>query len=368
MNGSFFKLLGGDRSFASKPMPVTLNKDASAVLHELETAEPLPPDAGEAPPAGRLATVQAEFERFSTILNREVTKFAAIHAKLDADHARITRHHAEMSKEFREAREALELAQSQNATLLADQVRLRDEHAAAARKLDAISGELQLARDKLGQQQARSDWLEAEHAAAVQDCNRRDLALVDARQEINDLTQRLETARVQVEQGRHRESEMEARAIMVDIDLQEMRPKPADVSRQAAQQRERLIAMEAELKMARAEIAGKDRQIAELLAEREQLAASSNVLSVKLDESRHASEMKVEALSKTKTFLWSMSEKQRKQIAHQITRISRLESDNSRLTQALVEANAAGDGKGAASVDKAPAKAASKSSDGPLLN
>jgi chromosome segregation ATPase len=165
---------------------------------------------------------------------------------------------------------------------------------------------------------------------------------------------------------------MEARTMMIDIELKELRPKMADVSRQAAQQREKLVSMEAELKQVRAELAGRDRQIAELQAEREQLSTSCNVLSVKLDESRHSSDMKVDALSKTKTFLWGMSEKQRKQISDQITRISRLESDNSRLAQALVDATGADDAKAA---EKAPAKAGGsngkappKSSDGSLLN
>jgi chromosome segregation ATPase len=368
MGNSIFRMLGGDKTIAIKAMHISHENHGLAASHDDERVEP-PPAAGELPTAGRLAVVQSEFDRFSAVLSREVAKFSAAHARLEADHAQIARRHAEMTKEFRDARETLEIAQSQNATLIADQTRLRDESAAAMRKLDAASADLVVTREKLGQHQARSEMLEAEHAEAVQECNRRDLALVEARQEINDLTQRLETTRVQVEQGRHRESEMEARSMMTDIELKELRPKMADVSRQAAQQREKLMAMEAELKQARAELAGKDRQIADLLGEREQLAADRDVLSVKLDESRHSSEMKVDALSKTKTFLWGMSEKQRKQISDQITRISRLESDNSRLTQALVDANGVGEGKNGGPTEKPAGKASGpKSSDGSLLN
>jgi chromosome segregation ATPase len=369
MANNIFKLLGGEKAQSINTMRVPWSPEARAelVVHEKENVPPLPSE--ETSGTSRLATVQSEFERFAAVFSREVTKHSNAHAKLEADHALLERRHTDMTKEFRETRETLEIAQSQNASFLTEQAKSRSEYAGALRKLDGFNTELQVARDKLTQQQSRCDILEAGYASAMQECSRREVAMMEARQEINDLSQLYETARVQVEQGRHRESDMDARNMKIEIELNELNPKFEDVSRQAAQQREKLMSLEAELKFIQSESDVKAAQIIDLQEERERLVASSSALSSRLDDVRHSSEMKIEALSRTKNFLWGMSEKQRKQIADQITRISRLESHNSKLTQALMDANRASEAKNTAAPQKASAKVENgRLSEGSLLN
>jgi chromosome segregation ATPase len=362
MAKSIAGLLNGSRFLLPrKTRPIHQSGKSAPAVHQ--TVAELPPLQSETSAgAGRLAAVQSEFDQFSALLSREIATFSAIHAKLEADHALQSRRLAETARELREAREALDVSLSQNAAVASDHARLRNENASALLRIDALSGDLHVAREQLTQHQMRCERLEADHFAAVDDANRKDVALIEARQELNDLKQRFETQRVQVEQARHRESELEARVVMLDIELKELGPRFHEVSRQSALQRDKVQALETETQAARIELDARDRRLSELLAERDKLAETCSHLNTKLAESRDHSEVKVDALSKTKSFLWNMSEKQRKQIADQITRISRLESDNSRLTQALLDADAKSEPK------RAAPKPQQKATDGPTLN
>jgi chromosome segregation ATPase len=287
----------------------------------------------------RIATVRSEFERFSAAFSREIARFSALHSKLEADHGQLEKRYASLSAEHRQARENLEIAQSQAAAYHHEQLRLRNESTVLAQKLDALSVEVEALRGKSEHLQFRCDGLQTDYSNAVQECDRRDVSLIEARQELNDLTQNYETARIQIEQGRHRESELEARNVLLEIEVKELRPQVDHGSRQSVQQHERIVALEADLKAARSELSSRERMVAELQKERETLSANCNLLTARLDESLHASGLKVDALSQTKGFLWRMSEKQRKQIADQITRISRLEMTNSKLSQELLDAS-----------------------------
>jgi chromosome segregation ATPase len=361
MGNSIGKLLDGGRSILTRQSRAIPTDDVHVREHS-PPADMSQPSLEATQTQGRLATVRSEFEKFSALLSREVATFSAVHAKLEADHAVVSRRLAETTRELREARDALDVAQSQNSALAAEQTRLRNEHAGALLKIDALSGDLHAAREQLSQHQMRCERLEADYGAAVDDANRKDMALIEARQDVNDLSQRCETARVQVEQARRRESELEARAAMLDVELKELTPRFDEVSRHAAAHREKIVGLESEVRTARVEIDARDRRIAELETERSKLAETCGQLSAKLAESRDASEVKVDALARTKSFLWSMSEKQRKQIADQITRISRLESDNSRLAQALLDADGKGEPK------RTLPKVQPKGADGALLN
>jgi chromosome segregation protein len=301
----------------------------------------------------RIATVRSEFERFSAAFSREIARFSALHSKLEADHGQLEKRYASLSAEHRQARENLEIAQSQAAAYHHEQLRLRNESTVLAQKLDAVSVEVEALRSKSEHLQFRCDGLQTDYSTAVQECDRRDVSLIEARQELNDLMQNYETARIQIEQGRHRESELEARNVLLEIEVKEMRPQVEHASRQSVQQHEKIVALEAELKAARSELSSRERMVAELQTERETLSANCNLLSARLDESVHASGLKVDALAQTKGFLWRMSEKQRKQITDQITRISRLEMTNSKLSQELLEASRV-DGAG----DETPARPA----------
>jgi chromosome segregation ATPase len=289
--------------------------------------------------ADRYAAIRSDFERFSAAFNREIAKASAVQAKVEADHAQLGKRFAALSLDHDQAQEALAEARSHAEALQDENSRLRSDNATLATKLEAASSELHAARDKIGYLQSRHEALEADHSKLVLDNDQRELAMIEVRHELTELAQSYEAARTQVEQGRQRESHLEARALQLEAEARDLQSQLDDASRQMAQEREKNGKLIVVLDAAREELESRKRAIAELQSEKESLSAAQSALSIKLDQSRQAVDAKLDALVKTKASLLDTVEKQRKQIEEQVFRNLRLEETNAKLTQELLKAN-----------------------------
>jgi chromosome segregation ATPase len=369
INGIFGRRSGRDLSGAVRSAEeITHDTDAPAET-ALEALKVKEPDQAS-PVCYRLSSAVSEFEKFSASFTRDIARFAALYGKLEADHTLLLRRHETLSTENQGAQSALSSLQSQTGSLQAEVLRLREANAALTRRLEKAQEDVQASREKAGFLQARCETLNGDLAVSTAACNERDINLIEARQELSSLSEVYEKARVQIEQGRQRESDLESRNLLLDVELQELRPGLDLALRQVAQHNDRVRMLESELQSMKAMVESRDSQIAELVSERDALAETCSALSVKLQESLSAADVKVDALAKTKVFLWSMSEKQRRQIADQISRISRLEASNSKLTQELLEASRVRQTAETKSGEQIPeAKQGGKrGSDSPLLN
>jgi chromosome segregation ATPase len=369
INGIFGRRSGRDLSGTVRSTEGQIDKidaPAEAALDALKVKEPDP----ASPVCYRLSSAVSEFEKFSGSFTRDIARFAALYGKLEADHALLSRRHESLSTENQEAQSALSSLQSQAGSLQAEVMRLREANAALTRRLEKAQEDVQASRERAGFLQARCETLNGDLAVSTAACNQRDVSLIEARQELSSLGEVYEKARVQIEQGRQRESDLESRNLLLDVELQELRPSLDLALRQVAQQNDRVRLLESELASMKSMVDVRDSQIAELASERDSLAENCSVLSVKLQESLSAADVKVDALAKTKVFLWGMSEKQRRQIADQISRISRLEASNSKLTQELLEASRIRQAAETKPSDQVPEgkPVGKRGSDSPLLN
>lgn len=286
----------------------------------------------------RLAPIRSEFERFSASFSREIAKFSAVHAKIEADHVQLGKRFAALSAEHLQTSEALAASQSQADALQEEQSRLKGENATLGGRLDAATTELHAARDKVAFLQSRNEALEADNARLVAESDQREVANLEIRHELSELSQSYEAARTQIEQGRQRESQIEARNMHLEAEAKDLQARLDEAARQATLDREKIGKLVAVMESAREELESRKRAIAELQEERETLFSAQNSLTIKLDQSRQSVEAKIEALGKAKATLLETVEKQRKQIEEQVSRILRLEEANAKLTQDVLEA------------------------------
>jgi chromosome segregation protein len=331
-------LRGGETADApSQRMPLhTEREQRGGSTGDAPTADEILAQESQVGP--RFVTVRSDIERFCASLSHEVSKFAMLHAKAEADHGQLNQRHAVLSKDHLRAREALTAAESQLATLQGEQSRLRKEISVLVGKLDSIKTDLQISHDSHAQLRLRYEALEAEHMTLDAECDRRGVALAELRQQLTDMFQNVEVGRMQIDQGRQRESELATEKLRLEAGIRDLRALMEDALQKTEQDQDKIGRLVAVLDAARIELDSRNCQITDCQGEKAELVAERDSLAIALEEHREASKVRQDALAATRDSLLDMSEKQRKQIEEQSTRISQLEAVNARLGRELLAA------------------------------
>jgi chromosome segregation ATPase len=306
---------------------------------DVQTTDRLPPN--ESATGTRLVAVRSEFERFSAALSGEIGKFAALHAKVEADHAQLSQRHEALTRDFMSTKEALTTAESLSSTLQGEQTRLRKDVSVLAGKLDATRGELGASQDLATHLRLRCETLETVRADLNAECDRRGVSLAVLRQERDDLSQGAEMVRVLIERGRQRKEDLAAQNAQQNALIGELQPQVENLQRKTSQDQEKIARLVAVLDAARLELELRAQQISDLQEEKNTLAAERRDLADELETNREASRAKLDTLTETNAALMTLTEKQRKQTDEQADRAARLEAANADLSQALQAASKA---------------------------
>ena len=298
--------------------------------------QPAPPPSDDEVSQNIIA-LSIEYDRFSDRLTRELGKVGGLFGKLSSDHQVLTRRFDALSGEHAAARDALVAAHARNEAFGQDNSRLQADIATAAARVERAQANHHAVNEQYIALQLRHEAREAEHNRVLNDLDRHQNELIGARHDLNDMTQKLEQARVQVEQARIREASLDARSRLLAVNAEGDRAESERVAKTVVEHAETIHRLINELQVARERIATLEAAREALITERDRVASDLAGKAMKLEEARRTADARIEGLTRTKDFLWQTSEKQRRQLADQASRIAQLEQSNTKLSQLLTE-------------------------------
>jgi predicted nucleic acid-binding Zn-ribbon protein len=336
-----FKFLNGASSEPTR-LPIAANPLDPIKEPAMPAAEPLViPSAPQQQPAVSEDVVQRalslcmEHERFSENFVREVGKLGSFLGKLMSDQQGANQRLDALQAEHNVTREHLVATMAKCESLKTENAQLQASVAAHSNRGDRAQSELMAAREHINALQMRNDTLTADYNRTLDDLDRHRNDLLSTRHDLNDIQQKYEQSRIQVEQSRLREAAAESRLRMVAVDAEGNRASAERSTRELNEHLERNLNLTNELQSIRDQMRNLVLERDAIMAERDRLVGETSNLSLKMEESNRKYDAKLDGLSRTKAFLWETCEKQRHQIADQAARIGQLEQSNARLSQLL---------------------------------
>jgi chromosome segregation ATPase len=279
--------------------------------------------------------LRLEFDRFTQVFGPEISRLQASlqDSRQSADSLK-RRNHA-LTREIDAAREAERGLKGERDLLAAACEERNSEIVSLKTRLEKVDHKHRIASDAAAAWEDRMNALQSLHEESLIDIDQTRASLSEARRDLSELGVQLEQARAALAGSRSREAELEDTCRLALVHSEESAEHSRTLAEMVNSQSERLALHKAQHDAAEERIRRLESSNAELRAERDAQAKEIATLSAKLDETRRTADAKVHGLSKTKAFLWEMTEKQRKQITDQISRISRLESSNTQLSTLL---------------------------------
>jgi chromosome segregation ATPase len=311
-------------------------------LHIVETAE-LPVGnatspangAAEPPPPAPSQALRLEFDRFAQAFAPELTRLQAnLNDARQAGDSLKRRNHA-LTRELDAAREAERALKGERDLLAAASEERGAEMLSLRTRLEKLDHKHTIASDAAAAWEDRMNTLQGLHEEMLIDLDQTRAALTESRRELGELGIQLEQTRAALAGSRSREAELEDACRLATVHSEESAEHSKAMAEMVNAQNERVSLQKAQLASAEDRVRRLESAAAEARAAHEDQAREIAALTAKLDETRRSADAKVHGLSKTKAFLWEMTEKQRKQITDQISRISRLESSNTQLSSLL---------------------------------
>ncbi len=278
-------------------------------------------------------------QKFASTLTSEISRFNHAHQALSKSHETLNRKFGALTASHRDSSAAAQQAQAHNSVLAAENMRLRLDNSAFDRKVELLSMNLLAAQERAEALQQRIDSLEADYAQALAGLELSEARCIEFQAELQENAAHGARQELEIEALRTRAADLEAKNSFAAADLEEVRFLSAPAIRLASEQSGKIAALEAHAVALQESLANAERQAKDERVERESVAAALSNAAAKTDEERRAFGSKIDALAKTKTFLWRMSEKQRRVIADQISKISQLETSNSKISHLLLDSS-----------------------------